>query len=85
MLELLVIIFLEGEPPPASQVKAGPLGFAVWIFMVVAVALLGWSLVRQLRKADNNRKAGVFGDAPEVDDTPADSAPADSGTGDGAS
>ena len=66
MLDLLIIILLE-EPPEPSQVKAGPLGFAVWLFMILAVVVLGFSLVRHLRKADNNRKSGAFGDEPEED------------------
>ena len=63
MLDLLLIILIE-EPPKPSEVKAGPLGFAVWMFMVVAVVFLGWSLTRQLRKAQANRDAGAFGDPP---------------------
>ena len=38
------------------------------------VGLLGWSLTRHLRRADDNRRAGVFGDAPEQPDDEAPSA-----------
>lgn len=62
MLDLLIIT--AGETPPHSQVKAGPLGFAVLMFLVLAVVVIGVSLGRQLRKAQAARDAGVYGDEP---------------------
>lgn len=63
MLDLLLIV-LEDPTPKPTDVKAGPLGFAVWIFMILAVVVIGFSLARHLRKAEANRAAGVFGDVP---------------------
>ena len=60
--------------------KAGPLGFAVWIFMIIAVVIIAFSLVKQLRKAQAAKDAGVYGDEPvqrseEPDATDAPDAP----------
>ena len=63
MLDLL-IIFLEDPTPKPTEVKAGPLGFAVWIFMILAVVVIAFSLVKQLRKAQAAKDAGVYGDEP---------------------
>ena len=63
MLDLL-IISLADETPAPEEVKAGPLGFAVWIFLILAVVAIGWSLNRQLRKAQAAKDAGVYGDEP---------------------
>ncbi|KRE93453.1 hypothetical protein ASG76_13405 [Nocardioides sp. Soil774] len=63
MLE--VIIMLADDPTPKeNDVVAGPLGFALWIFMILAVVVLGFSLVKQLRKAQAAKDAGLYGDEP---------------------
>ncbi|MFM6849209.1 MAG: hypothetical protein ACKOVB_08915 [Terrabacter sp.] len=78
MLE--VMIMLADDPTPQeNDVVAGPLGFALWIFMILAVVVLGFSLVKQLRKAQAAKDAGLYGDEP-VD--PADPARTDTGTAD---
>ena len=67
MLDLLIIpltAVLADETPAPEEVKAGPLGFAVFVFLILAVAVIGWSLVRQLRKAQAAKDAGVYGDEP---------------------
>ena len=64
MLDLLIITFLDDPTPTDDQVKAGPLGFALWIFMILAVVVIGFSLVKQLRRAQANKDAGLFGDEP---------------------
>jgi hypothetical protein len=56
---------LADEVPEAEDVKAGWTAFAIFLAGLVAVALLGWSLVRQLRKVEDARKRGVYGDVPE--------------------
>lgn len=53
--------------PADNDVKAGWGAFAVFIGLIVAVALLCVSLYRHLRKTKLNAEAGVFGE----DDTPA--------------
>jgi hypothetical protein len=63
MLE--VMIMLADDPTPQeNDVVAGPLGFALWIFMILAVVVLGFSLVKQLRKAQAAKDAGLYGDEP---------------------
>lgn len=57
------------DPAPAAEdVKAGWGAFTVFLLMAVAVALLGWSLVRHLRKTQSNADLGVFGPE-DVSDT----------------
>lgn len=70
MLDLLLIVLTDLDPgtPKPTDVKAGPLAFAVWIFLIFAVVVLGFSLVKQLRRAESNKRAGAFGDAPETDE-----------------
>ena len=74
MLDLLIIL-LEDPTPEPTEVKAGPLGFALWIFMILAVVVLGFSLVKQLRKAQAAKDAGVYGDEPVDPTDPAESSP----------
>jgi hypothetical protein len=63
LADSFVLLLIEEGPKP-EDVKAGWTAFAVFIGLIVAVALLGWSLSRQLRKAQNARDAGVYGDEP---------------------
>jgi ABC-type uncharacterized transport system permease subunit len=56
--------------PAAKDVTAGWVAFWVFIALVVAVALLGYSLTRHLRKARSNADLGVF----DSDDKPRQSA-----------
>ncbi len=63
MLPLLTIL-ADDPTPKENDVVAGPLGFALWIFLILAVVVLGFSLVKQLRKAQAAKDAGVFGDEP---------------------
>ena len=71
MLDLLLILLDDPTPEP-TEVKAGPLGFAMWIFLIVAVVVLAFSLVKQLRKAQAAKDAGVYGDEPVTRDEKAD-------------
>lgn len=48
------------QAPKPEDVKAGWLAFAIFIGLAVAVGLLGWSLVRQLRKAQSSADAGRY-------------------------
>jgi hypothetical protein len=64
MLDLLIIALVDDPMPEDTEVKAGPLGFAVWIFMIIAVVIIAFSLVKQLRKAQAAKDAGVYGDEP---------------------
>ena len=55
----LVVAGVDKVPAPAD-VKAGWGAFALFIALGVAVALLGWSMTRHLRKARENAELGVF-------------------------
>ena len=60
----LLLILADDPTPTDNEVVAGPLGFAIWIFMILAVVVIGFSLVKQLRKAQAAKDAGVYGDEP---------------------
>jgi hypothetical protein len=51
--------------PAPEDVKAGWVAFGVFIALGVAVALLGISMTRHLRKARDNAEHGVFGSSDE--------------------
>jgi hypothetical protein len=57
---LAFVVSLEDKIPEANDVKAGWVAFAIFIALLVAVGLLGWSLVRQLRKAQAAEDAGLY-------------------------
>jgi len=54
-----VLAFVD-EVPEANDVKAGWVAFAIFIGLILAVAFLGWSLVKQLRKVDAAEEAGLY-------------------------
>ena len=60
------VLPMVDKVPKDNDVTAGWTAFAVFIGLAIAVALLGWSLVRHLRKAEANKRAGAFGDEPET-------------------
>ena len=55
------LVSAAGKAPAPEDVKAGWVAFAVFIALGIAVALLGFSLTRHLRKARSNAEQGVFG------------------------
>lgn len=55
--------------PEDDEVKAGYVALFLWLGMAVAVALLGWSLIRQIRRTSAAKDAGVYGDPVEGDVT----------------
>ena len=57
---LASVVSLEDKIPEANDVKAGWVAFAIFLALLVAVGLLGWSLVRQLRKAQAAEDAGLY-------------------------
>ena len=57
-----------------EDVKAGYTALLLWLAMAVAVGLLGWSLVRQLRKTQAAKEAGVYGEDRPITKGPASSA-----------
>ena len=71
-----LLLSAEEQVPDDEDVVAGWTGFAVLIFLIVSLAIIGFFLIRQLRRADEAKRRGVFGDAPQND--------ADDATGGGA-
>lgn len=65
LLALLPLSAPVDEAPEPEEVKAGWTAFGIFGLLVLAVALLGWGLTKQLRRADDNRRQGLFGDVPE--------------------
>lgn len=61
-------VALAVDPTPAKEdVRAGWGALLLFLGLAVAVGLLGWSLVRQLRKTQANADAGVFGEDVSAD------------------
>ena len=54
------VLSFADEVPEANDVKAGWVAFAIFIGLILAVAFLGWSLIRQLRKVDAAEEAGLY-------------------------
>ena len=59
------ILVLTDESPKPEDVKAGWTAFAIFLLLAAAVVFLGFSLVKQLRKAQAAKDAGVFDDSDE--------------------
>jgi hypothetical protein len=51
LVSVAVLVLVEAPPEP-EDVKAGWLGFGVFLALAVAVAFLGFSLRKHLRKVD---------------------------------
>ena len=62
-MSLLLLLPLLVEGPDPEDVKAGPIAFVIFIGLILAVVFLGFSLVKQLRKAQAAKDAGVYGDS----------------------
>ena len=54
------LIVLADKTPEPEDVKAGWTAFAIFLLLAAAVVFLGFSLVKQLRKAQAAKDAGVF-------------------------
>ena len=63
----LLLVRLEDETPKPEDVKAGWTAFVVFLLLLAAVVVLGFSLSKQLRKAQAAKDAGVYGDEPAAD------------------
>ena len=59
-----VVVRLSDEAPDDEDVKAGWTAFVLFLLLIAAVVLLAFSLVKQLRKAQAAKDAGVYGDEP---------------------
>lgn len=66
--ELTSLVLRLADPTPEpEEVKAGWTAFAVFLLLIGALVLLGFSLVKQLRRAEAAKKAGVYGDPVETE------------------
>jgi hypothetical protein len=63
MLDLLLITLTDKAPEP-EDVKAGWTALVIFLLLALSVAVLGFSLVKQLRKAQAAKDAGLYGDEP---------------------
>lgn len=70
MSTLLVhLVLLADETPKPEDVKAGWGALALFLLLIGAVVLLGFSLTKHLRKAQAAEDAGMYGeDAPRSGD-----------------
>ena len=59
-----LVVSAADKTPKDADVKAGWTAFVVFILLVAAVVVLAFSLVKQLRKAQAAKDAGVYGDEP---------------------
>lgn len=66
------LLSAEEKAPKDEDVVAGWMGFAVFAFLIIAVALIGWALTKSLRTADRAKEAGVYGDEPAAEDEKTD-------------
>jgi hypothetical protein len=78
------VVTLVDDVPEDKDVKAGWLAFAIFVGLILAVALLGFSLVKHLRRADAAEQAGLYdpSDKKKVDPLPVEEPtdrPADQG------
>ena len=79
MLALMLLPALVEGPAP-EDVKAGWVALIIFLLLALAVALLGWSLTKHLRKAQSAKDAGAYGDAPPESAGPVSDNPAAPGS-----
>lgn len=66
---MIALLLAATDPTPdPNDVKAGWTAFLVFLLLVLAVVVLAFSLVKQLRKAQAAKDSGVFGDEPIADE-----------------
>lgn len=76
---LVALQELTQDPVPTDEdVVAGWTAFGVFLLLVGAVVLLSFSLVKQLRRAQAAKDAGVYGDEPVAEREPEPAEPASS-------
>lgn len=68
LVSVLVLVLADPTPDP-EDVKAGWGAFALFILLIAAVVFLGFSLVKQLRKAQAAQDAGVYDQTDAADET----------------
>jgi heme/copper-type cytochrome/quinol oxidase subunit 2 len=58
------VVAAAADPPEPEDVKAGWTALVIFLLLIAAVVFLAFSLVKQLRKAQSAKDAGVYGDQP---------------------
>ena len=59
------LVWAVDKTPKDEDVKAGWTAFVIFLLLIGAVVFLGFSLVKQLRRAQAAKDAGVYGDDDE--------------------
>ena len=71
-----LVVRAADQTPKDEDVKAGWTAFVLFLLLIGAVVLLAFSMVKQLRKAQAAKDAGVYGDEPEPEaESPTDAEP----------
>jgi hypothetical protein len=65
-----LVAWTTDRTPKDEDVKAGGWGALVFVLLILAVVVLAFSLVKQLRRVDAAKEAGVYGDEPDKDAVP---------------
>jgi hypothetical protein len=60
MHQLVLLINAVDPVPDDNDVKAGWGAFAIFVLLILAVAFLCWSFVKQVRKVKAANEAGVY-------------------------
>lgn len=58
------LVFVDDPVPDDNDVVAGPWGALIFIALLASATFLAFSFVKQIRKAQAAKDAGVFGDEP---------------------
>ena len=68
-----LVTLVADQAPEPEDVTAGWTALVIFLLLIAAVVFLGFSLVKQLRKAQAAKDAGVFGDPEEPSEDREDS------------
>ncbi len=60
LINAAAIVAADPNPEP-KDVKAGPIGLAVFLVLIAATVLLCWSFYRQMKKVKAAEENGVYG------------------------
>lgn len=64
------VILAADTVPDDEDVVAGAWGAATFVVLILALAVLGFSLNKHLRKAEKAKESGAFGDEPAAPEDP---------------
>ena len=76
--QLVPLTLLAGQAPDPEDVTAGWTALIVFLLLIAALVVLGFSLTKQLRKAQAAKDAGVYDDSDDSNDS--EEKPTGSGT-----